>query len=59
MGILLLLNILLRIITLPIPSLDMYQHLLKWVEILRSQGGFAGLAINFSDYNPPYLYILT
>jgi Gpi18-like mannosyltransferase len=59
MGILLLLNVLLRIITLPIPSPDMYQYLLKWVEILRSHGGFAGLAIDFSDYNPPYLYLLT
>ena len=37
-----------------------YGSFLKgWYEFIRTNGGYKALSHNFSDYNPPYLYLLT
>ena len=37
-----------------------YGSFLKgWHEFIRTNGGYKALSHNFSDYNPPYLYLLT
>lgn len=30
----------------------------KWYEFIKTNGGYKALSHNFSDYNPPYLYLL-
>lgn len=38
---------------------DYNSFLGKWYEFIRTNGGYKALSHNFSDYNPPYLYLLT
>lgn len=38
---------------------DYGSFLNKWYEFIRTNGGYKALSHNFSDYNPPYLYLLT
>lgn len=38
---------------------DYGSFLNKWYEFIRTNGGYKTLSHNFSDYNPPYLYLLT
>lgn len=38
---------------------DHGSFLSKWYEFIRTNGGYKALSRNFSDYNPPYLYLLT
>jgi Gpi18-like mannosyltransferase len=50
------------IVFIPLFSLslgDFHQHVKPWLDYIRSNGGFAALADNFSEYAPPYLYLLT
>ncbi len=51
------LAILLRLPMLSFISGDMYACLLPWMKII-DQNKFKSLAMNFSDYNMPYLYIM-
>ena len=37
---------------------DFHLHVKPWLEYLRANGGFAALGDNFSEYAPPYLYLL-
>jgi Gpi18-like mannosyltransferase len=39
------------------PDIDKY--LVPWLEHIRSVGPFASFAVPFSNYTPPYLYLLT
>ena len=39
-------------------SNDYNTYLLPWYNYIKAHGGFAALKDNFSDYNPPYLYLL-
>ena len=39
-------------------SFDMDLYILPWMNTLKENNGFAGLALNFSDYYIPYLCIL-
>lgn len=38
---------------------DYGSFLSKWYDFIRTNGGYKALSHNFSDYNPPYLYLLT
>lgn len=38
---------------------DYGSFLSRWYEFIRTNGGYKALSHNFSDYNPPYLYLLT
>lgn len=38
---------------------DYGSFLSGWYEFIRTNGGYKALSHNFSDYNPPYLYLLT
>src|SRR3989339_892735 len=37
---------------------DFFGFLSPWLEFIRQNGGLAALKHAFSDYNPPYLYLL-
>lgn len=50
--------LLLRLMLLPFESGDMKVFLIPWLENLRQNGGFPALGQSFSNYNPPYLYLL-
>ena len=43
---------------LPFESGDYINHLGPWWNFIRDNGGFAALRHEFSNYNPPYLYLL-
>ena len=43
---------------LPYESGDYINHLGPWWNFIRDNGGFAALRHEFSNYNPPYLYLL-
>ncbi len=47
----------LRYVLLDFKSVDYYSSLKPWYNTLSSQG-FAAFAQNFSNYNPPFLYLL-
>ena len=53
-----LLSIVLRISFYKIQIYDYNTYLLPWYNYIKAHGGFAALKDNFSDYNPPYLYLL-
>ena len=40
-------------------SLDFALFLQHWYDFIRANGHFAALQYDFSNYNPPYLYLLT
>ena len=58
-GIILLfiIGIVLRGIALPAVSVDMQWFLIPWYDFLKTHGA-QGLGMNFSNYTPPYLYLL-
>lgn len=43
---------------LPFESLDYILYLKPWYDFIQTHGGFAALRYDFSNYNPPYLYLL-
>ena len=53
-----LLAITVRLSLYKIQSNDYNTYLLPWYNYIKAHGGFAALKDNFSDYNPPYLYLL-
>jgi Gpi18-like mannosyltransferase len=57
-GILFLLAIALRISLYHIETSDYSVFLSRWYDFIQTHGGFAALKYNFSNYNPPYLYLL-
>ena len=42
----------------PLRNGDVREHLIPWTHYLLAHGRFAALADNFSEYAPPYLYLL-
>lgn len=50
-------GIIFRVIALPAISADMKWYLFPWYDFLK-QHGAQGLAASFSNYTPPYLYLL-
>lgn len=44
---------------LPFSVSDFNLHVKPWLDYIRSHGGFAALSDDFSEYAPPYLYLLT
>ena len=58
-GIILLfiIGIVLRGMALPAVSVDMQWFLIPWYDFLKTHGA-QGLGMNFSNYTPPYLYLL-
>lgn len=42
----------------PLKAVDMNTYLLPWLEHIRVHGPVGAFAIPFSNYNPPYLYLL-
>src|SRR5712691_1051958 len=59
LGILLLLAIALRVSLYHTVTSDYTVFLSQWYDFIQTHGGFAALKYNFSNYNPPYLYLLT
>lgn len=59
LGILFLLAIALRVSLYQIVTSDYTVFLSQWYDFITTHGGFAALKYNFSNYNPPYLYLLT
>jgi Gpi18-like mannosyltransferase len=53
-----LLSIAVRISLYKQQTYDYDKFLLPWYDFIKAHGGFAALKDNFSDYNPPYLYLL-
>ena len=39
-------------------SVDYLEYTSKWFDFIQTHGGFAALRFNFSNYTPPYLYLL-
>src|ERR1700694_4419013 len=58
-GLLFLLAIALRISLYHVETSDYTVFLSQWYDFIQTHGGFAALKYNFSNYNPPYLYLLT
>jgi Gpi18-like mannosyltransferase len=44
---------------LPFSVSDFNLHVKPWLDYIRSHNGFAALSDDFSEYAPPYLYLLT
>jgi Gpi18-like mannosyltransferase len=44
---------------LPFSVSDFNLHVKPWLDYIRSHGGFLALSDDFSEYAPPYLYLLT
>lgn len=55
---LIILGIFVRIAFLPVVSEDLIDYLLPWYDHILSQGLKASIGGNFSNYTPPYLYLL-
>ncbi len=58
LAILFLLAIALRVSLYHIVTSDYTVFLSQWYDFIQTHGGFAALRYNFSNYNPPYLYLL-
>jgi Gpi18-like mannosyltransferase len=58
-GLLAILAVLLRWLALPFQSHDMQDFLLPWFDYIVTHGRFAALSDNFSNYTPPYIYMMT
>src|SRR6266702_4556681 len=58
LAILFLLAIVLRVSLYHVVSSDYTFFLSQWYDFIQTHGGFAALKYNFSNYNPPYLYLL-
>ncbi|MCA2002300.1 MAG: hypothetical protein LDL51_10585 [Chloroflexi bacterium] len=48
-----------RLYFLPLVSLDMKVYLLPWYDHILQNGAWVSLGQEFSNYTPPYLYLLT
>jgi Gpi18-like mannosyltransferase len=57
-GILFLLSLALRLSLYHVITNDYTFFLSNWYDFIQTHGGFAALKYNFSNYNPPYLYLL-
>src|SRR5947209_1247599 len=57
-GFLFLLSLMLRVSLYNVETGDYTAFLSPWYDFLQAHGGFAALKYNFSNYNPPYLYLL-
>jgi len=55
---LILLGVAIRIYFLPHISLDMKAYLIPWYDYIAAHGAWAALGEEFSNYTPPYLYLL-
>ncbi len=55
---LILLGVAARIYLLPHISLDMKVYLIPWYDYIAARGAWAALGEEFSNYTPPYLYLL-
>jgi Gpi18-like mannosyltransferase len=55
---LIILGIFVRIVFLPVVSEDLIDYLLPWYDHILSQGLKDSIGGNFSNYTPPYLYLL-
>ncbi|HZT98597.1 MAG TPA: glycosyltransferase 87 family protein [Ktedonobacteraceae bacterium] len=58
LGFLFLLALMLRVSLYNVETGDYTAFLSPWYDFLQAHGGFAALKYNFSNYNPPYLYLL-
>lgn len=58
LGFLFLLALVLRVSLYNVETGDYTAFLSPWYDFLQAHGGFAALKYNFSNYNPPYLYLL-
>ncbi len=58
LAILFLLAIVLRVSLYHVVTSDYTFFLSQWYDFIQTHGGFAALKYNFSNYNPPYLYLL-
>ena len=58
LTILLLIAIVLRVSLYHVVTTDYTFFLSQWYDFIQTHGGFAALKYNFSNYNPPYLYLL-
>src|SRR5262249_43173146 len=58
-GALAVLAIVLRVALYPIITSDYTAFLSPWYDFIQTHGGFAAMKYNFSNYNTPYLYLLT
>lgn len=58
LAILFVLAIALRVSLYHIVTSDYTIFLSQWYDFISTHGGFAALKYNFSNYNPPYLYLL-
>lgn len=56
--ILLLIAIVLRVSLYQVITSDYTFFLSQWYDFIQTHGGFSALKYNFSNYNPPYLYLL-
>src|SRR6185437_2951646 len=56
--ILFLLSLALRLSLYHVITNDYTVFLSPWYDFIKNHGGFAALKYNFSNYNPPYLYLL-
>jgi Gpi18-like mannosyltransferase len=52
------LAILLRILLFDFETLDYQNFLSPWYDFIKENGGFPALGKDFSNYSPPYLYLL-
>ncbi|HEX6483725.1 MAG TPA: glycosyltransferase 87 family protein [Ktedonobacteraceae bacterium] len=59
LGLLFVLAIALRVSLYHIETSDYTVFLSQWYDFIQTHGGFAAFKYNFSNYNVPYLYLLT
>src|ERR1700680_3614547 len=58
LGILFVLAIVLRVSLYHVTTSDYTIFVSQWYDFIQTHGGFAAMKYNFSNYNPPYLYLL-
>ena len=56
---LLLAGIAIRVVLLPVESQDMSTFLYRWYDYIVEHGAWTSLGAEFSNYSPPYMYILS
>jgi hypothetical protein len=59
LGVGILLAIALRLSLFDFTSADYHRFLSPWYDFIVNNGGFSALKYDFSNYTPPYLYLLT
>jgi Gpi18-like mannosyltransferase len=50
--------LLMRYILIPFRNLEIDLSLIPWYDFIVQNGGYRALAVDFSNYSPPYLYLL-